>query len=189
MMLHELDLFGHSGLPGLAYARDFLSVAEERKFIALLDASDVAPFRFQQWTGKRLTASFGWHYDYDNRRANPAQAMPAWLSNLRPRVAAFAGVEPAAFAHALITRYDPGAGIGWHRDKLAFEHIVGISLGAPVKLRLRQRCDEGFRRHSLLLEARSIYHLQGEARYAWEHGIAPVTESRWSITFRSMAKT
>jgi alkylated DNA repair dioxygenase AlkB len=187
-IVYERDLFGDSGLPGLHYTPDFLSDAEEREFIGRINASELTPFRFQQWTGKRLTASFGWHYDFDSRRLEAAHAMPAWLAELRGRAAEFARLEPGAIVHALVTRYDPGAGIGWHRDKPAFEHVLGISLGAAVKLRFRQRRDGGFRRHSLLLEPRSIYHLQGPARHEWEHGIAPVAEPRWSITFRSLTK-
>ena len=30
-----------------------------------------------------------------------------------------------------LARYDPGAGIGWHRDRDVFEQVVGISLGTP----------------------------------------------------------
>ena len=33
----------------------------------------------------------------------------------------------------------PGAGIGWHRDRPVFDHVVGISLEAPATLRLRRR--------------------------------------------------
>jgi alkylated DNA repair protein (DNA oxidative demethylase) len=40
---------------------------------------------------------------------------------------------------ALLIRYDPGAGIGWHRDRPLFEHVVGISLGAPATMRFRRR--------------------------------------------------
>jgi alkylated DNA repair dioxygenase AlkB len=44
---------------------------------------------------------------------------------------------------ALLIRYDPGASIGWHRDRPVFEHVVGISLGADARLRLRRRTWRG----------------------------------------------
>jgi DNA oxidative demethylase len=88
----------------------------------------------------------------------------------------------------LIIRYDPGAGIGWHRDRPMFEHVLGISLGAPVVMRFRRRRPGGFDRVSALLPPRSIYHLTGEARHEWEHSIAGMTMTRWSITFRSLSK-
>jgi alkylated DNA repair dioxygenase AlkB len=87
----------------------------------------------------------------------------------------------------LLTRYDPGAGIGWHRDRPVFDHVVGVSLGAPAVLRLRRRTESGFERRALPLPPRSAYHLTGEARYGWEHSIAPIAATRWSVTFRSLS--
>lgn len=84
-------------------------------------------------------------------------------------------------------RYDPGAGIGWHRDRPVFEHVVGISLGAPATLRLRRRRPGGFDRAAVPLAPRSIYHLTGEARHDWEHSILAVDLPRWSVTFRSLS--
>jgi DNA oxidative demethylase len=89
----------------------------------------------------------------------------------------------------LLSRYDPGAGIGWHRDRPVFEHIVGISLGAPATLRFRRRRPGGFDRASALLVPRSAYHLTGEARHDWEHSIIAMAATRWSITFRSLSQT
>lgn len=85
-------------------------------------------------------------------------------------------------------RYDPGAGIGWHKDRPLFEHVVGISLGAPAALRLRRRRPGGFDRASAPLARRSIYHLSGEARHEWEHSIAEMDVARWSITFRTFSE-
>jgi DNA oxidative demethylase len=88
----------------------------------------------------------------------------------------------------LLIRYDPGAGIGWHRDRSVFEHVLGISLAAPATMRFRRRRPDGFARASVLLEPRSIYHLAGEARHHWEHSIAAMAVTRWSITFRSLSE-
>lgn len=87
----------------------------------------------------------------------------------------------------MLIRYDPGAGIGWHRDRPQFEHVVGISLGAPATLRLRRRRDAGFDRATLPLVPRAAYHLTGEARHDWEHSVAPMDTARWSVTFRSLS--
>ena len=38
---------------------------------------------------------------------------------------------------------------------------------------------------TLAVEPRSIYALQGEARWGWQHSVAPVDTLRWSITFRT----
>ena len=41
-------------------------------------------------------------------------------------------MQPDDFVHVLLARYDPGAGIGWHRDRDVFEQVVGISLATPA---------------------------------------------------------
>ena len=68
-----------------------------------------------------------------------------------------------------------------------FDHVVGISLGAPATLRLRRRNGAAFDRASVPLEPRGVYHLSGEARYIWEHSIAAMERTRWSVTFRSLS--
>lgn len=183
----QAELFGPV-LPGLSFADDFISADEERALIADIDAAPLEPFRFQGWTGKRLTASYGWHYDFDHARFAETEPLPDWLLPLRGRAAALAGLATDELSHALLIRYDPGAGIGWHRDRPVFEHVVGISLGAEAVMRLRRRSESGFERRQLPLPARSAYHLTGEARWEWEHSIAPMDRTRWSVTFRSLRR-
>ena len=183
-----VDLFGEPVLPGLAYGEEMVTPSEEAALIAAIDASGLAPFRFQGWLGKRLTASFGWSYDFDAANFAPTEPIPDWLMPIRVRAAGFAGLATEDLVQALLIRYDPGAGIGWHRDRPVFEHVVGISLGQPATLRLRRRKESGFDRASIDLAARSIYHLSGEVRHQWEHGIAEMAVTRWSITFRSLSE-
>ncbi|WP_034158929.1 alpha-ketoglutarate-dependent dioxygenase AlkB [Sphingomonas sp. ERG5] len=187
----QTDLFGASPratVPlGLAYADDVLTAAEEVALVAHLEDVDVAPFRFQGWLGKRQTASFGWRYDFDDASFGPTEPIPAFLAPLRDRAARFAGLAADDLVQVLVTRYDPGAGIGWHRDRLVFEHVVGISLEAPATLRLRRRTGQMFERAALPLAPRSIYHLHDAARHEWEHSIVEMTERRWSVTFRSLS--
>jgi alkylated DNA repair protein (DNA oxidative demethylase) len=182
-----LDLFDTPLLPGLAQRPSLISVEEERLLIERIDATELAPFRFQGWTGKRLTTSFGWSYDFEVGRPKDAPPMPDWLLPIRDRAAAFAGLAPAALIQALLIRYDLGAGIGWHRDRPIYGHVVGLSLGEPATMRFRRRRDDGFERVSVPLEPRGGYHMTGPARHEWEHSIAPMERPRWSITFRSLA--
>jgi alkylated DNA repair protein (DNA oxidative demethylase) len=65
--------------------------------------------------------------------------------------------------------------------------IVGVSLGAPATMRFRRRQPDGFDRIAVDLPPRSIYHMTGEVRHAWEHSIAPMDETRRSVTFRTLA--
>jgi alkylated DNA repair dioxygenase AlkB len=182
------DLFGEVCLAGLSQADAFVTPGEEQMLIASIDAAELSPFRFHGWLGKRLTASYGWRYDFDDASFAPAEAIPDWLLPLRARAARFACLQPDELVQALLIRYDPGAGIGWHRDRPVFEHVLGISLGAPATMRFRRRRRGGFDRASAVVEPRSIYRLTGEARHEWEHSIAAMEERRWSITFRSLSE-
>jgi alkylated DNA repair dioxygenase AlkB len=183
----QTDLFATPILPGLSQAAAIVTPDEERALIAAIDGVDLTPFQFHGWTGRRLTASFGWHYDFQDASFRPTVPIPGWLEPVRARAARFAALEPADLVHVLLIRYDPGAGIGWHRDRPVFEHVLGLSLGAPATLRLRRRRERGFDRATAALAPRSLYHLAGEARHQWEHSIAPMAATRWSITFRSLA--
>jgi alkylated DNA repair dioxygenase AlkB len=180
-------LFGEPLIAGLDYRPDFITKAEEDRLIGRLSREDLSPFRFHGWTGKRLTRTYGWRYDFDDASFGPAEPMPDWLQPLRVKAGSFAGVQPEEFAHVLLVRYDPGAGIGWHRDRPQFEIVVGISLGSPATLRFRRRKAGGFDRASIEVLPRSAYILSAEARHEWEHSIAPGETLRFSITFRTLS--
>ncbi len=174
-------------IAGLKYDEGLITQAEEQHLLERLDSLELAPFHFHGWIGNRKTTSFGWRYDFDDASFTPAEAMPHWLEPVRENVAAFAGIDAGEFVHVLVARYDPGAGIGWHRDRDVFENVVGISLRSPATLRFRQRTSDGFRRASLELAPRSAYLLSAQARWRWEHSIAPGDELRFSITFRTLS--
>ncbi len=181
-------LFDEPLIVGLDYRSEFISASEELALIARIDGLDLSPFRFHGWLGNRKTMSFGWRYDFDDASFKPTEPIPDWLEPLRDRAAGFADVPPEQIHHALIARYDPGAGIGWHKDRDVFEEVVGISLNTPATLRFRQRTDAGFKRASLDVEQRSAYLLSDEVRREWEHRITPGEQLRFSITFRTLSE-
>ena len=181
------SLFDAPLIAGLDYREEFIGADEEQALIARLEALDLSPFRFQGWLGNRKTMSFGWRYDFDDASFTPADPIPDWLAPLRDRAAAFAGVEPGDIHHALTARYDPGAGIGWHKDRDVFDRVVGLSLNTAAVLRFRQRTPVGFRRAALEVAPRSVYLLSGEVRREWEHRITPGDQLRFSITFRTLS--
>jgi alkylated DNA repair dioxygenase AlkB len=180
-------LFETPLIAGLRYTEDVLTGAEQDALMERLGGLDLAPFRFHGWLGNRKTQSFGWRYDFEDATFAPAEPIADWLEPVREKVAALAGLKPADFVHVLLARYDPGAGIGWHRDRDVFENVVGISLGTPATLRFRQRLPDGFRRASLEVAPGSAYLLTGEARHEWEHSIAPGDQLRFSITLRTLS--
>lgn len=173
-------------VPGLLFVPEAVSEAEEPALRARIDAAPLAPFVFGQWRGKRLTAHYGSAYDYQRARVTEAPSLPDWLIALREKLAPLAGLRPEALEQALLLRYDPGAGIGWHRDRPQYGEVLGLSLGAPCVLRLRRRTATGFERRKLWLPPRSLYRLAGEVRQDWEHSIAPMESTRHSITLRTL---
>jgi len=188
LIITQPDLFNAPVLAGLHQANAIITPSEEQDLIASIDAAELLPFRFHGWVGKRLTVMYGWRYDFDDASFGPAEAIPDWLLPLQAKAAGFVGLRRDELAQALLIRYDPGAGIGWHRDRPVFEHVLGISLGAPATMRFRRRRRDGFDRASAVLMPRSIYHLTGQARHEWEHSIAPMEVTRWSVTFRSLSE-
>lgn len=191
-MSFQDDLFAKNAqaptLPeGLSLWLDAVSPQDEDALSAAIDAAPLKPFRFHQWEGKRLTASYGFGYDYGRGQVLDAPPFPAWLRDLAERAARLAGIAPAAIVQGLVIRYDPGAGIGWHRDKPQFGTVLGLSLGSAAPLRLRRRLPGGgFERRAVSLPPRSLYRLDGPARWDWEHSILPVAETRRAITLRGL---
>ena len=182
-------LFDTPLIAGLDYRDDFISQAEHDVLVRRMGELDLSPFRFHGWLGKRKTTTFGWRYDFDDASFSPAEPIPDWLLPLREKAAGFAEIDPSAFVHVLLARYDPGAGIGWHRDRDVFDQVVGISLAAPATLRFRRRRPGGFDRANLHVDPHSAYLLSGEARWEWEHRITPGDRLRFSITFRALSET
>jgi alkylated DNA repair dioxygenase AlkB len=193
----QTGLFGpDSALPaGLRYATDLISPDEERALVERLPALPFRAFEFQGFLGKRRVVSFGWRYDFNLMKVEKTDDMPAFLLPLRERAARFAGLEPAALQHVLLTEYGPGAAIGWHKDRSVFGEVIGISLLAPCLFRLRRKAGtakdgdaktKAWERVSLRLAPRSAYLLAGPARTEWEHSIPPVEALRYSVTFRNL---
>ena len=186
-MVKQYALFAEDSLvPGLTLVDQAVSVDEERALEAHIDAAPLAPFQFGQWEGKRLTTHYGSGYDFSSHRLADAPPLPEWLIALRDKLAPQVAVEPGLFEAALLIRYDPGAGIGWHRDRPQYDKVLGLSLSAPCVLRLRRRTASGFERRNIELSPRSLYLLTGEVRREWEHSIVPMDVTRRSITLRTL---
>ncbi|MFL6754818.1 MAG: alpha-ketoglutarate-dependent dioxygenase AlkB [Sphingomicrobium sp.] len=180
-------LFDEPLISGLKYQEELISEPEEKQLLDRLGSLDLTPFRFHGFVGNRKTQSFGWRYDFDDASFTRTEPIPDWLHEVREKAAAFATLEPHDFVHVLLARYDPGAGIGWHRDRDVFEKVVGVSLNTRATLRFRKRTTTGFRRASIEVEPRSAYMLSGESRWDWEHRITPGHQLRFSITFRTLS--
>jgi alkylated DNA repair dioxygenase AlkB len=178
-----------AGLPeGMRYQEGLISVEHEHSLVAFVASLPLKPFEFVGgFQGNRRVVSFGWRYDFNTGRMQQAPTIPAELVGLREAAAAFAGIPAARLKHVLVTEYAPGAGIGWHKDRPVFDEVIGISLLAPCRFRMRRKAGTGWQRTSFTAQLRSAYLLSGVARWEWEHSIPPVPQLRYSVTFRSLS--
>jgi alkylated DNA repair dioxygenase AlkB len=194
MKHQQLALFEPQSLPvpppsmpaGFRTAPDFIGAAEETRLVDAFADLPFKKFEFQGFLGKRRVVSFGTRYDFNGGGLKAAEPMPEFLLPLRERASAFAGLAPDRLAHALITEYQPGTAIGWHRDRPNYDDVIGISLLSPCTFRMRRKRGAGWERAALRLDRRSVYLLRGPSREEWEHSIPAVEELRYSITFRSL---
>ena len=185
----QFDLFGApaTGLPeGLRYAPDLIPVDEAAGLVEAFVELPFQAFDFHGFKGNRRIVSYGGRYDFSASRLEAAEPIPDFLLPARRAAAAFAGLEPGAIHHAMVTEYAPGAGIGWHRDRPEFDKVVGLSFVSEAVMRFRRRREAGWQRASLPLAPGSAYLLDGPARQDWQHSIAPGDQLRYSVTFRTL---
>jgi alkylated DNA repair dioxygenase AlkB len=180
-------LFAAAPLPtGFTYEESVLTPEDEAVVVAGIATLDLREARYKEFTAKRRVASFGAGFDYDANELTPAPVMAEFLLPLRDQLATWAGEDPEDFSYALVAEYTPGTQLGWHRDVPQFETILGVSLGTTCTMRLRRYPPKPRERvYTLELAPRSAYVLRGEARWEWQHAIAPTPGLRHSITFRS----
>jgi alkylated DNA repair dioxygenase AlkB len=184
---------------GLVFRHDFVTAAEEG---ALLDLFAALPFReakFKEYYARRRVVSF--HSEDDNERYDagdddlaPAGPPPPLLEALRHKVATFVGIAADAFVHLLVSEYQTGTPIGWHRDKPQYGIVAGVSLGSRARMRFRPLPAPGawtrVDPRSLIvldLEPRSIYVMRGDIRSRWQHSLLPTKALRYSVTMRTRA--
>jgi alkylated DNA repair dioxygenase AlkB len=173
---------------GFVYVPDFLSLDEEAAIAAEVTALELERFAWHGHEARRSVIAFGHGYSFESGAIEPAPPLPAWLVALAERAARVAA--PATpFVQAVVTRYPPGAGIGWHRDVPAFGGVVaGVSLGSACRLDLRRGPPGDREVFRAMIAPRSLYVLGGCARAAWQHGIEGTPGWRTSITFRTLRR-
>ena len=185
-----LDLFANrQDLPnGLAYQPECIAPREEAELLHHIAALPLAEAQYKEYTAKRRTVSFGSSYDFSANTLDEEPPVPDFLLPLRDKAAAWVGLAPADFAHALVTEYRPGTPLGWHRDVPQFAVVVGVSLAGACRMRFRPhpRYAASGQAFTLDLAPRSAYVLRDEVRWRWQHSVSPTKALRYSITFRTL---
>ncbi len=193
MNIAQPDLFADELPHGLIYQPDFISSDEEA---ALLKVFATLPFQqahFQQYAARRRVVAYGEEgyaacYGPRIEEERPKLAIPEFLMSLRNKIAQRLDLNSGDFAHALISEYQPGTPIGWHTDAPHFEVVVGISLAGSARIRFRPIASKKEKNASIAVDLapRSLYVMQGDIRWRWQHHIPPTKALRYSITMRTL---
>jgi DNA oxidative demethylase len=173
---------------GLRYLPDLLQPAEEAALLERLRDLPYGEVRLRGQVARRVVHHYGLDYDYETGGTTPGEPVPDWLRPLRERCAGLVDRSADDLAEVLVTRYPPGATIGWHRDAPAFGDVVGVSLGSTCAMRFQRGSAEQRRVFEQPLDPRSGYVLSGPARTAWQHSIPAVPAERFSVTFRTLRR-
>jgi alkylated DNA repair dioxygenase AlkB len=192
-MRHALttaDLFDAPPLPpGLEYHAGFLAPDEEAELLGLFATLPFREALFREYTARRRIVRFGFHYEPAEQEWREISPLPPLVAALRRKVAAFRGLDEHDYLHVLVTEYRPGTPIGWHRDRPQYGRVAGISLAGECRMRFRPYDNQHDRSAVVALELapRSLYVMEDDIRWKWQHSIPPTKGLRYSVTFRTRA--
>jgi DNA oxidative demethylase len=173
---------------GLRYLPSFLTPTEEAELLAEMEGLDYGEVRMRGQVARRVVRHYGLSYAFETAALAPGEPVPEWLWGVREQCAGLLGRAAEELAEVLVTRYPPGATIGWHRDAPAFGDVVGVSLASACVMRFQRGKGEERRVFEQPLEPRSAYVLSGRSRTVWQHSIPPVASERYSLTFRTVRR-
>jgi len=181
-------------VPGLELFPDFVSETEAQELLAAIDAC--------AWDTsiKRKVQHYGHAFDYarlaiaDDSAAAPPQ-LPEFAALVVQRLTSL-GRLPHTVNQLTVNEYLPGIGIASHCDAhSAFEDgIVSLTLGSGIVMEFRRpeadnssgkvsvgkhhrlalppASEDNALHKNVWLPTNSLLIMRGEARYAWQHGIA-----------------
>ncbi|XP_052737883.1 alkylated DNA repair protein alkB homolog 8 [Bicyclus anynana] len=154
---------------GLKIIENFITVDEEKSYIQLFDWVDESNLK------NRQVKHYGYEFRYGSNDVDLStplsEKIPEECDALWSRLKS-CGIDFRIPDQMTVNKYNPGQGIPSHVDKHSpfGDTILSLSLGSPVVM--------DWRHHSgkyvpLVVPARSLLVMQGEARYDWQHGIQP----------------
>lgn len=165
-------------IPGLTYVPEYITFEEQNQLIHAIDK--------QEWSMKlkRRVQHYGYRYDYKNgslASANYLGALPDWAEHIASRLFNDKLTEKA-FDQLIVNEYQPGQGIISHVDCVPCfgNTIISLSLGSPCLMDFTHSQTQ--QKLSLLLSPGSLVVMHKEARYLWQHGIAPRKKDKYKGT-------
>ena len=173
-------------VPGFFLRPEYIGREEEQDLLEKVNAGEWDT----EW--RRRVQRYGVSYGPTKDRT-VLGPLPDWLCPLATKVQKDAGLERYP-ENCVINEYEPGQGIAPHKDYFTFgEKVACVSLGSDVVLDFQS--EDRIEKHSILVPARCLWVISGDARFKWLHGIMPrlsdtvcglkrKRERRVSITFR-----
>jgi alkylated DNA repair protein (DNA oxidative demethylase) len=172
---------------GLFYIPSFLTEQEEADLLENVSKEQFEPYDYHGYLAKREIVFYGPQGGYNARNDDTAGPVPDWIKPFRSKCCKLLGLSDEELAMALVARYPVGAGIGWHRDAPQFgPTVIGVSFSSDADMRFRRFHSDREEIFRIKLQRSSAYIMSGPARAIWQHGMAPVKELRYSITFRTI---
>lgn len=165
-------------ITGLKYVPEYITFEEQNQLIHAIDQ--------QEWSLKlkRRVQHYGYRYDYKNGTLASAiylGALPDWAEYIASRLFNDKLTEKA-FDQLIVNEYQPGQGIISHVDCVPCfgNTIISLSLGSPCVMDFTHSQTQ--QKVSLLLSPGSLVVMHKEARYIWQHGIAPRKKDNYKGT-------
>lgn len=161
---------------GLTLIEDFVTETEEQFLLNCINWSQTDEHLGRVMKHRRVK-HYGYEFQYGTNnidKTKPLQEkLPRECDFLKERVTqkGYGNLLPWTPNQLTINQYQKGQGIPSHIDThSAFDSpILSLSLGSDVVMEFRRE-----NQHlSILLPQRSLLIMDGEARYAWTHGIVP----------------
>jgi alkylated DNA repair protein alkB family protein 8 len=165
-------------IPGLGIVHDFITQERENEILTHIrrDAS-TASYTRPNDTARSLVLRYGWNYKPSNTWCGD---VATWLLKLEYEIHEL--MHGACFDSFTVNEYRPGDKIAPHIDSTDFGPTIAIlSLSSHVMMWFLR---DGDIPTGVLLPARSMLLMTGDARYKWKHGIEHVEKLRYSIVFR-----
>lgn len=176
-----------NALEGFRFWNNSISEQLEREYIRQFEKLSLSQITMRGQQTRRFVGQFGGNVYTYNRAARTRAALTPQLESIRAEIATIVGFNPESLPAITIQYYPTGAGIGWHVDDHRYGLVVGLSLGGSCKMQFRAVKDAD----AILirdLPARSVYVLDGSARWNFQHRIPPVKNPRYSVTFRTFSE-
>jgi|LauGreDrversion4_2_1035121.scaffolds.fasta_scaffold09818_2 alkylated DNA repair dioxygenase AlkB len=173
-------------IQGLSYRTNAISEEEEKRLLCLFDEKG-------QWLpitdspNSRRVQHYGFRYDYRSGRVTDTttEISSEWFDF-------FPEAKELGMNQVIVNEYCPGQGISAHTDSAVYGGTIlcyTIGSGATMRFTYNER------KMDVYVGPRSLYIMEGEARYVWKHemigrksdivnGKRVARGRRLSVTFR-----